>query len=132
MTDVLAKLDAVRRSVKMSSPFRKRSKYNAVRVTIDGFNFASKREGAYYVGLRQLAKVGEIRNLICQFPFELYAAGLDGHSIRIGSYLCDFAYFDLRDNKQHFVDVKGVSTPVFKLKAKIVKANHGVEIEVVK
>lgn len=98
------------------------NKYHAVRTVVDNLTFDSKRESARYCELKLLFRAGEIRNLEIQpeFPFNL-----DGE--KIFTYRADFAYFDRKDQRI-LEDVKGVRTPVYKLKKKIIEKAYGVRI----
>ena len=102
---------------------RRRSKYGNVRVTVDGYQFASKAEARHYAYLRVQEKAGVIHNLTLQRPFPLAVNG-----VSIGSYVSDFTYTELPSGRYVVVDVKGVKTAVYRLKAKLVKALYGITI----
>jgi hypothetical protein len=127
----------------------KRSKYNAKQVIvtedgvlydakaakangITGRRFDSKAEGARYVHLRLLERGGYIRDLQCQVKFDLH--GKDGTVVT--RYHADFVYLepdpDIAGAWHEIVeDQKGgkaTATPVYKLKAKFLKAEYGVTI----
>jgi hypothetical protein len=97
------------------------SKYNAIRTTIDGITFDSRAEGRRYQELRLLASAGEIADIELQPKYPLVVNG-----VNCGHYKADFRY------KVAGVliveDVKGVKTPVYQLKKKLVKALYGIEI----
>ena len=98
-----------------------KSKYRNVPVTVDGIKFQSKKEAARYQELRAMEQAGEIKGLRCQVSYPLMVAG---H--RICKYVCDFAYWD---GKQHVCeDVKGVKTPVYRIKAALMLACYGIAI----
>lgn len=104
----------------------RRSKYGAVRTTIDGITFASKAEARRYQELRLLEKAGQIHWLELQPRYPLIVSGY-----KVGEYRGDFKYATLgRDGclTEIVEDVKGVKTPVYRLKAKLMKALHGIEI----
>lgn len=100
----------------------KASKYRNVKVRIDGILFDSKREGARYCELKLLEKAGEISDLELQPGFMCMIG-----SIRICKYSADFAYKDNAGNRI-IEDAKAIRTDVYKLKKKLVKALHGVDI----
>jgi hypothetical protein len=50
------------------------------------------------------------------------------NGVKVGTYVADFAYVDAAGDDV-VEDVKGVRTPVFKLKAKLMKAVHGITVE---
>ena len=87
----------------------------------------SKREAAYYADLKLREKAGEVHGVEIQRPFAITISGL-----LICTYRCDFSYIDNADKRLHVVDVKGVETDVFRLKKKLMKAVHKIDIEVVK
>lgn len=97
------------------------NKYRNIKTTIDGITFDSKTESIRYVHLKTLLKAGAISDLILQPKFKIEVNGQ-----KICTYIADFQY---KENGKTIVeDSKGVRTPVYRLKAKLVKALHGVEI----
>lgn len=96
--------------------FTRRSKYGAKRTEIDGVTFASKRESVHYARLKLLEKAGEITQLVLQPPFPIVVNG-----IKVGKYLADFSYRS-KDGVLHVIDVKGMKTPMYRLKKKLVEA----------
>jgi hypothetical protein len=101
-----------------------RSKYGAKPVTIDGIRFASMKEGEAYHKLRLREKLGLIVELELQPAFPVHING-----VKIFTYRADFRFRD-SDYKLRVVDVKGVRTPVYRLKKKAVEAYYpGMEIE---
>jgi len=99
----------------------KRHKYNAIKTKLDGITFASKAEAKRYAELKLLAQAGVISNLILQPRFDCVVA-----NVKICTYVADFMY--LERGKQVTEDVKGVKTPVYKLKKKLVEAIHNIKI----
>lgn len=97
------------------------SKYRAVKTTVDNITFDSKREAARYCELKLLLRAEKIRNLEIQPKFNFR---LDGD--RIFTYRADFAYFD--NDERIIEDVKGVRTPVYRLKKKIIEKAFNVRI----
>lgn len=92
--------------------------------TVDGFTFASLREATRYSELRLLAKAGKIEDFEWN-PIHLrYRIVVS--NVHICDYLPDFRY---RENgKLVLEDAKGVRTPVYKLKKKLMLAVHGIQI----
>lgn len=90
----------------------KKSKYHAVRTTIDGITFASKGEAERYKELKFLESVGSIQRLVLQpkYPIELLGE-------KICNYLADFEYIE--DGKIIAEDFKGIRTSVYLLKKKL-------------
>jgi hypothetical protein len=105
-----------------------RNKFGAVRTTVDGQTFASKAEARRYVHLRLLEKIGEISNLETQPKFPLVVNGE-----KVCTYIADFRYRVVQTGQEVVEDVKGgpTATPAFKIKAKLLKALHGVSVSVV-
>jgi hypothetical protein len=102
------------------------AKYRAVRTTVDGINFASKKEAHVYKQLKIREKAGEITDLKCQVTFPLIVQG-----VKVTSYRADFTYNE--SGKRHVVDAKGMrsGTPydMFRLKAKLMLVLHGIMVE---
>lgn len=94
-----------------------RSKYRAVAVWVDGIRFASRAEARRYGQLMLLQKLGEISGLELQPKFPITIGGT-----LVCSYVADFAYFD--KEKRVIEDVKGMKTPVYRLKKKLVEAMY--------
>ena len=99
-----------------------RSKYNAIKTVVDGIKFDSKAEARRYGELKMLEKVGAISKLELQPRYDI-----DVNGMRICFYKADFRYTN-HDDSVTIEDVKGVRTPIYNLKKKLVKACHGVEI----
>ena len=101
------------------------SKYNAIKTTIDGITFDSRKEASRYTELKLLSKAGEIRELRLQVPFELIPKRGKLRAIR---YIADFAYADNHGN-DIVEDVKGMKTQVYKLKKRMMLEKYGIEIQ---
>lgn len=99
--------------------YRNRSKYQAIKVKIDGIKFDSKMEAKRYLQLKELEKAGEIRNLRLQESFELQPKfkDKDGKTIRAITYIADFVYE--QDGETIVEDTKGIETTDFKIKKKL-------------
>lgn len=103
----------------------KKSKYGAVKTEVDGIAFDSKHEASRYAELRLLEQSGEITNLRLQVPFELIPKSKYGMPIR---YIADFLYNGI--NGQLIVeDAKGVKTPVYRLKRRMMAEKYGIKIK---
>ena len=104
----------------ISSGNGRRHKYNAHPVEIDGYVFASGKEGRRYLQLKAMQQAGEIFGLELQPEFELLPAFRDitGKKHRAIKYRADFKYRDI--TKAVIVeDSKGYETAVFKIKRKL-------------
>lgn len=99
------------------------SKYKAQPTMIDGIRFASRKEGARYQQLKILERGNLITDLKLQQPIKCIVNGE-----LVCKYISDFSYYDREKNAIIWEDVKGVKTPVYKLKKKLVRACHGIEI----
>lgn len=97
-------------------------KYRAVPTTINGKTFASKKEAHRYKELLLLQRGGEIAGLRCQVTFDLNVS-----DVHICRYVADFVYFD--KGVKTVEDVKGFLTKEYKIKKKLMKAIHGIEIK---
>lgn len=107
---------------------RRKTKYGNKKVSFQGRVFDSIIERDRYVYLQAAQSRGEIRNLRCQVSFDL-----DVNGEHICKYIADFVYEVVDDISWSVVeDVKGMVTPIFKLKAKLMLAVHGIEVKVVK
>ncbi|MBK8467712.1 MAG: DUF1064 domain-containing protein [Chloracidobacterium sp.] len=105
-----------------SNTSRSRNKFNAVKTEVDGFVFDSEAEARRYSELLILEKAGEIKSLCLQPVFTLIVNGE-----RVGKYIADFKYLTAK-GETVVEDVKGVKTPVYRLKKKLVKAIYGFDI----
>ncbi len=98
----------------------KKNKYNAIKTTIDGIKFDSKKESKRYLELKGLQDLGEIEQLEMQPKFLLQDGfRRNGKAIREINYIADFIYTDVSSGEVVVEDVKGVQTDVFKLKYKL-------------
>ena len=96
-----------------------RSKYGNKKVIVDNITFDSIAEAERYKQLRLLEQAGAISDLRLQPRYELQKAFTDneGKRQRAIVYIGDFAYSE--NGKWIIEDTKGVETPVFKLKKKM-------------
>lgn len=95
------------------------TKYHAKKTEVDGIKFDSKRESEWYKKYREMEKKGEIRDLELQPRFELQESfRKHGKAYRRIEYVADFRFTD-KNGIDHIVDVKGMITPVYKLKKKL-------------
>lgn len=101
----------------------KPSKYRSKRTTVDGITFASKAEARRYGELKLLERAGKIQGLELQPRFDLVVMGR-----KVARYVADFAYTERATGKPVLEDVKGMKTPVYRLKAKLMQALYGITI----
>lgn len=107
------------------------NKYGAKKTIIDGIKFDSKHESLRYVKLKYLERIGQIRDLQLQVPFELLPAQRNENgkvTERAVNYVADFVYFD-HDGNLVVEDAKGVKTDTYKLKRKMMRYFKGIEIK---
>jgi len=110
-------------AITASLSYRLRSKYRAKRTVIDGITFASRGEALRYQDLRYMEKAGRIKDLQLQVAYPMSVNGY-----KLCTYVADFVY--LEDGKKIVEDFKGVRTPIFRLKAKMMKALLGIELRI--
>lgn len=97
------------------------NKYNAKRTFFDGIWFDSKKEAHRYQQLKLMLRAGKISDLELQPRYDIVVNGE-----KICYYKADFRYIE--NGELVVEDVKGMQTSVYKLKKKLVKACHGIEI----
>lgn len=104
-------------------------KYRNIKTVIDNIKFDSKKESYRYLELKQLQKQGKISDLTLQPKFILEINGC-----KICNYIADFSYY-VQDSRTKAIclnrvveDVKGMKTAVYRLKKKLMKACHGIDI----
>lgn len=93
-------------------------KFNAKAQNYDGIKFPSKAELQRYIELKALIKTGEVLFFLRQVPFHLPG------SIK---FVCDYLVF-WADGTVTFEEVKGVKTPLYIAKKKMVEAIYGIKI----
>lgn len=115
-------------------------KYGAKPTVVDGVRFASKKEARRYSALKLMVAAGQIEALELQprFPLVIHSTPVVIRSKgfpngRPVAYIADFAYreFDAHGPGVRIVeDVKGMDTPVSRLKRALVEAIYGVRVRV--
>lgn len=109
---------------------KQKSKYKAIKTVQDGIEFDSKKEAERYSELKLLEKAGRIEDIQLQVKFELQPAfEFLGKKIKAINYIADFVYFDKRTKQKVVEDVKGMKTPVYKLKKKMFEYHYKIEIK---
>ena len=120
-------------------------KYRNKRVERNGRVFDSLKEYRRYCLLNALLKCGAISDLKLQVPFELIPAIYEDVVVQLKTktkiekkcvqravkYIADFVY--MKDGEMIVEDVKGSSdilTPEFKLKMKLMRYRHGIQIKI--
>jgi hypothetical protein len=102
-------------------------KYHNKKTQVFGYLFDSKREADRYLYLRSRLEAGEINNLNLQVQFVC-----DVNEQHVCNYIADFTYYEggkyYEGSKLIIEDSKGVRTPEYRIKKKLVEAIHKVEI----
>lgn len=98
------------------------SKYRAVPVEVDGYRFASKKEAKRYLELKESQALGTISNLELQPRYPLVVNGE-----KVGTYVADFRYTSCVGTVI-VEDVKGMRTPVYRLKKRLMKALYAIDV----
>lgn len=119
-----------------------RNKYQAIKTTIDGIEFDSRKEARRYQELLLLQRAGAIRNLQRQVKYVLIPAQYDTY-VRLGkkgqrlkdgkalverecAYIADFVYDE--NEKTVVEDTKGVKTKDYTIKRKLMLYVHNIKI----
>lgn len=133
-TDICATCDCGRRVLTttegralLAKPKKKRHKYGVAPVeqrTVDGIVFDSAAEVKRYSELKLLQRGKFIHKLELQPRYPIQVNGK-----HVCTYIGDFRYFE--GGLRVLEDVKGVQTPEFKLKKKLVEALYDVKIRIV-
>lgn len=108
---------------------KKGSKYHNRKVTIDGETFDSKKEARRWLELKYLEKAGEIKGLRRQIKFVLIPSQRRGGKVieRECAYKADFVYEC--GGKVVVEDAKGMRTPDYIIKRKMMLYFHGIQIK---
>lgn len=107
------------------------NKYKAKKVVVDGIKFDSKLESNIYIKLK------EIKSKLLDFEYNLQPRfllmdkfKLNNKTFRSVEYIADFEI--ISNGNSYIIDVKGMETPVFKIKAKLFAKKFGKEIICIK
>lgn len=110
---------------------RRKNKFGAKKTEFMGIVFDSKWEAERYGQLCAMEKAGAIKNLRRQVKYNILV-----NDQKICQYIADFVYDDMGidgNTPQEIVeDAKGVETPEFKLKKKLMKAIFDIDIKISK
>lgn len=106
------------------------NKYRNQKTMVDGYLFDSKKEAARYGELKLMFRAKKLVALELQPKFPIVVNGK-----KICTYIADFSYdvpFIGNDSippVRVVEDVKGIKTPIYRLKKKLVEAIYGVTIQ---
>lgn len=98
---------------------KNKSKYGAIKTSIDGHTFDSQKEADYYCNLKLRLQAKDIRGF-CLQPVFILAPGL--------KYKADFIVF-YNDGTQEIIDVKGFKTKEYIAKKKVFEDKYNLEIK---
>lgn len=101
----------------------KRPKYGNKKTEFNGIAFDSMAEAKRYYILTIRQSMGEISGLELQPRYPLVVG-----TTKVCTYVADFRYVDTKTGETVVEDVKGVKTPVYRLKAKLMLALHGIRV----
>lgn len=93
-------------------------KFHNIPTEVGNAKFSSKKEARYWQDLQVAIKGGQLLFALRQVPFH--------HSSGV-RYVVDFVEF-WADQTVRFVDVKGVKTPLYKVKKKMIEAEFPIQI----
>lgn len=111
----------------------KKSKYHSRKVIVDGITFDSVKEARRYRELKQMEKAGAISGLELQKKFQLIPSqyseigGKRKCIERECAYIADFVYW--KDGGMIVEDAKGLRTPEYIIKRKLMLFRHGIRVQ---
>ena len=105
---------------------RRPNKYFAKKTVAMGLKFDSRWEAERWGQLKAMERAGVVTQLERQIKYELSI-----NDVKICNYIADFRYLlEEEDGLSRLVveDAKGIQTPEFRLKKKMMKAIHNIDI----
>jgi hypothetical protein len=99
-----------------------KTKYNNAKTEYNGMKFDSRKEAKYAFELDMRKRANEIAGYVCQLPMPIIMNG-----VQVAKYIADFEVIYL-DGRKEIVDVKGMKTPMYRLKKKLIEAQYGIKI----
>lgn len=119
-----------------------RSKYHNNKITLGGETYDSMKEYYRYLDLVMLQKAGEIKDLRRQVKYVLLEAQREPDTIgarggkkkgklleREVAYIADFVYIDAKTGETVVEDTKGMKTPEYIIKRKMMLYFHHIKIK---
>ena len=108
------------------------TKYRSHKTEVDGIVFDSKKEAERYTELHALEKLGLISNLERQKRYLLIPSQKDPETGKVLErpcyYIADFVYVLTKTGEIVVEDAKGVRTPVYKIKKKLMLERYGIQV----
>ena len=128
-----------KRKTSKRNPYKK-SKYNNKKILVNGVKFDSMKEYKRYLQLQMRERAGEITDLQRQVKYVLIPAQKEPDTIgpkggihkgktieKECAYIADFVYQE--NGKTVVEDTKGVRTPEYVIKRKLMLYIHGIRIK---
>ena len=122
--------------------YKPRNKYHNKKITIEGQTFDSKKEARRFQDLRLLERSGAISNLQMQVKYILIPAQREPDTVGVRggkkkgkllerevAYIADFVSIDTEKGETVVEDTKGVKTPEYIIKRKLMLYIHGIRIK---
>lgn len=100
-----------------------KNKFGNIETVVDGLKFHSKKEANRFGQLKLLQRSGKISDLRLQPSFDLFVCGT-----KICRYIADFQYVENGLVIVEDVKSSATTTPVYRLKKKLMKAVLKIEI----
>lgn len=105
--------------IKTKTKSKSKGPVRAKKTTVDGIVFDSGMESRYYIHLKNQKETGAIKDFALQPCFVLVPEyRKDGRKVQAITYSPDYE-ITYNDDTKTYIDVKGRSTEVFKLKRKM-------------
>jgi hypothetical protein len=111
------------------------SKYQNKKIEIDGILFDSKKEAKVYSELVLMKQAGEIADFSRQVVFELVPAQYEAVTEKKSkcvekavTYKADFVV-EHQDGERSVIDAKGMRTPIYIIKRKLMRYIHKISIK---
>lgn len=107
--------------------FGGQNKYGNKITEYNGKKYHSKKEADYAVELDMLLSARNDAQRVVKYETQVKYR-LEVNGVLIASYILDFKVW-YADGRVEYVDVKGVRTPVYAMKCKLMEAIHGIIIK---
>jgi hypothetical protein len=117
--------DEIRKAFQRPESESRINKYSNKKTAVDGITFDSKAESQRYGELKMMERHGLIKGFEMQVPYSI-----DVNGYHICKYIADFVV-TWPDGLITVEDVKGVETRDFRLKMKLMKAVHNIDITLI-
>jgi hypothetical protein len=123
--DVVAACERLAIQPTAAKPVKARKYRNEPVIDGEGRRHASKKEARRWAELQMLQRTGHIYGLTHQPPYDLVVNG-----VLIGRYTADSRYVDVKTGQVIVEDCKSPAskTTAYKLRRKLMKAIHGVDV----